>query len=677
MNMQFLYPSFLWALLALAIPVLIHLFYFRRFKRVYFTNVRFLKEIKEETSNRNKLKNLLVLLARMLTVIFLVLAFAQPFIPTGTNIKSGIRHVSVFVDNSFSMTTQQDDIPLLDIAKEKARNIIQSYNDDDKFQILTHDFEGKHQRFISKEDALTYIDDIKSSPSVYPLSQVMQRQLQLMQSATSNKISYIISDYQKSICDFESYQDTSVEINLMPLQAPVSKNVFVDSVWFDGPVPMANQNNKLVIRIRNGSTEDAEDVKVTFRKDGQEKPLGLLDVPGLGAVTDTMIVKDQKTGWQQAVVAINDYPVQFDDDYHVSYLVPDTIRILQIYETTPNRYLSAAVKGLPQFTLNQQSSTQLQFQSFRQQNLIVLDDISSISTGLAGELIQYLKDGGKVLLFPSATASAGGINPFLNSCNSGQLGELVKARKEVSLMNTESFVFRDVYIPTKQNITLPVTSLSFPLNTQALVGQENLLTFRDAMPALTAYRVGEGQLFLSTSPLAYEYNNLATNAEVFVPMIYKMAIASAHSAPLAYFISSRVVIETTKPSKTGDFVFKVTNGKEEFLPGLLPSGNRILLDVGSQIRNAGIYDIFLDEPVSKAAFNYNRLESDMAMLSESALAEINPANPSIRILSPALQANIAGTITEKDRGIALWKWCIFGVLLFLAMETFLIRFLKS
>ena len=74
--MQFLYPAFLFALAALAIPILIHLFYFRRFKRVYFTNVRFLKEVKEETSARSKLRNLLILATRLLAVAFLVLAFA-------------------------------------------------------------------------------------------------------------------------------------------------------------------------------------------------------------------------------------------------------------------------------------------------------------------------------------------------------------------------------------------------------------------------------------------------------------------------------------------------------------------------------------------------------------------------------------------------------------------------
>jgi len=101
--MEFLHPSFLWALLALAIPIIIHLFHFRRFKKVLFTNVKFLQEIKEETSSRSKVKNLLVLLSRLLAVAALVLAFAQPYIPQGKDIKKGNSAVSIFVDNSYSM----------------------------------------------------------------------------------------------------------------------------------------------------------------------------------------------------------------------------------------------------------------------------------------------------------------------------------------------------------------------------------------------------------------------------------------------------------------------------------------------------------------------------------------------------------------------------------------------
>ena len=48
MNISFLYPSFLWALLFVAAPIILHLFNFRKFKKVYFSNVSLLKEIKEE-----------------------------------------------------------------------------------------------------------------------------------------------------------------------------------------------------------------------------------------------------------------------------------------------------------------------------------------------------------------------------------------------------------------------------------------------------------------------------------------------------------------------------------------------------------------------------------------------------------------------------------------------------
>jgi len=151
--MQFLFPTFLFALGAIAIPIIIHLFYFRRFKKVYFTNVKFLKEVKEETSARQKLRNLLVLLMRCLAIAALVLAFAQPFIPTGQDVKTGDKAVSIFVDNSFSMSSLSQDVPLIELAKSRAREIINAYPVEDRFQVLTNDFEGRHQRLIGKAAA--------------------------------------------------------------------------------------------------------------------------------------------------------------------------------------------------------------------------------------------------------------------------------------------------------------------------------------------------------------------------------------------------------------------------------------------------------------------------------------------------------------------------------------------
>src|SRR4051812_4148008 len=122
--MNFLYPGFLFALLAIAIPIVIHLFNFRKFKKIYFSNVQFLKEAKEQSSSHEKLKNLLVLLSRILAIIFLVLAFARPFISSGLRSSPSLRNVvSIYIDNSYSMETVNKEGSLLDEAKRKVKEI--------------------------------------------------------------------------------------------------------------------------------------------------------------------------------------------------------------------------------------------------------------------------------------------------------------------------------------------------------------------------------------------------------------------------------------------------------------------------------------------------------------------------------------------------------------------------
>src|SRR2546421_336643 len=99
--MRFINPAFLFALSAIAVPVIIHLFNFRRYKKVYFSNVKFLKEVKQETQSKSKLKHLLVLFCRIMAVALLVLAFAQPYIPSANSkVVAGEKAVSIFIDNS-------------------------------------------------------------------------------------------------------------------------------------------------------------------------------------------------------------------------------------------------------------------------------------------------------------------------------------------------------------------------------------------------------------------------------------------------------------------------------------------------------------------------------------------------------------------------------------------------
>jgi len=359
--MEFLHPAILWGLLALIVPILIHLFYFRRFKKIYFSNVKFLKEIKEETSSRNKLKNFLILLSRLLAIAALVFAFAQPFLPQGKEVNEGTQAVSIFLDNSFSMKALSSDIPLFDKAKQKAKEIIEAYSNEDQFQILSHDLKVKEQRLLTKEDALLSIENLTISPSVKTLDRIYDRQLQALENAADNNSLYILSDFQKSICEFRSTLDTAYDISFVPFQSVQESNVAIDSVWLSSPVLIPNQNNKLLVKTVNHSDQAVENVRLTIAHNGKSKPLGQLNIPARSARVDTANVNILKTGWQDFKVNISDYPIQFDDEYLVSYSVPDEIKVLSLNSDGTNKYLASVFGGISYFNLKNERVSKMQY----------------------------------------------------------------------------------------------------------------------------------------------------------------------------------------------------------------------------------------------------------------------------------------------------------------------------
>ena len=132
--MKFLYPQFLYALFALAIPIIIHLFNFKKYKVYYFSDISFLKSLKEKTKSQSQLKHFLIFLSRALAFIFIVLAFAQPYIPNQPDKVQVNKHaVSIFIDNSFSMNRTNKQGSLLNDAKFKANQVLNAYNETNDF----------------------------------------------------------------------------------------------------------------------------------------------------------------------------------------------------------------------------------------------------------------------------------------------------------------------------------------------------------------------------------------------------------------------------------------------------------------------------------------------------------------------------------------------------------------
>ena len=670
--MQFIFPNFLWALLLLAIPVIIHLFYFRRFKKVYFTNVKFLKEVKDETSNRSKLRNFLVLLSRLLAFAALIFAFAQPYLSDKEINQKKDNYVSLFVDNSFSMRSMSEDVPLIDKAKSTARSIIEAFSETDQFQIVTHNLSAKQQRWTNKEDALVLIDEITITPEVNKLSSVLSRQMNLMNSVEGNNSIYILSDFQKVISDLPANVDTSFNIQLMPFQSIQENNISIDSVWLNSPVAIKNQSNPLVVKIANYGNEDKKDVRLFVKENGQTKPVGTFDIDANSSVTDTVDMVFTQDGWQNVEVQIEDFPILFDDSYLLSLNINNNVKILSLNEGGGNKYLTALMGGLPNFKLTNQSLANIQYNKFNDNDLIILNDLNTISSGLATELEKYILAGGKVIVFPGKTANKDGYNLFFNKLASNSITEYSNEEREVFKINSREFIFANVYERIDKNLKLPISSGNYIFSNYTSRGGETLLNYRDGSPFLQKYTKGKGILYVCSAPLSEETSDLVKIAEVFVPMVYKMALSTGETKPIAYTIGNDNLAETNNISLGVETIYKIT-GEQEFIPGQTKVGNKTIIDFNDMISKAGYYDLTVNDTiVDRYAFNYDRTESMLDFVGVQDLK--SKYGESYNIYEDFLKADVSQLIKDRDKGKSLWRLFLILALVFLAIETLLLRF---
>lgn len=670
--MQFLFPSVLWGLALLSIPVIIHLFYFRRFKKVYFTNVRFLREIKDESSTRNQLKNLLILLFRLLAALMLILAFAQPFIPASKDQQQGTKHVSIYVDNSFSMNAQSEDVSLLDRAKQRAREIASAYDLTDKIQLITNDFEGKHRRFYNREDILPLFDEIKLSPKYKSLDQILERQTQLFaDQKAEHRIIYLLSDFQANMLA-DRYDSIGAEINLVPMASVQNNNVGIDSCWFEAPVNLVQQANALHIRVHNYGNQPVENVRLSIIRQGQEQPVGTLNIAAQSAVVDTFTLVPAAGGWQNVEVKVSDYPVTFDDSYFLTYEVIEQIDALLLSNQRVNPYLQAAMQGIPQFKLSIQFLQNVQYNQFGTYQLIVLDDLAALTSGLSSELYTFVQNGGELLIFPGKDIDLPAYNQLLNRFGAN-LSAKVTQDMQVGSINTDEFIFNDVYTRVRPNLRLPSTKMHYTLTPSSTSREEVLMRYRSGQPYLNKYASGSGFVYLSLAPLDEDVNDLTKQPEVFIPLLFKSALANNQSRQIAYFIGEGQQVQAENKPNSNESNYILRSTVQEWIPRQNRSGTSITVSLDEQVEQAGIYDLVWGNTIEQTvALNYNRKESDVSIMSRDNLSGL--FTPPAQVISDASLAEFTQVIKDKSTGTTLWKYCLILSLLFLALEALVIRF---
>lgn len=669
--MSFLYPNFLFALSAIAIPILVHLFNFRRFKRVYFSNVAFLQEIKEQTASKEKLKSILVLLARILAVFFMVMAFAQPYFAEATD-ESRKNVVSIYIDNSYSMDAADKQGSLLDEAKRRARELVKSYRINDRFQLLTNDFEGRHQRLLNADEFLKALEDVKISPSVKTLQQVVNRQAAIF-SGDVNQVAYIVSDFQQN---FVAQQNINLSKNIkllfVRLKANDLPNVAVDSVWFLSPVHMPGGAERLVIRLKNGGNQNAKRISVKLTINNQQKAIASLDIPARSAKTDTVTFGGLAAGWQKGMVSIKDHPLVFDNQLYFTFNVARQQRVLALNGADAPRNLRALFSSDSYFNLDEMSEGEINYSAFSGYSLILLNGLQNPSSGLSQELKNYLNGGGSVAVFPSTAPNWATYNTFFSALKLPQISKLNVENIGVENAELKSALFKDVFEEVPKKIALPLVNRYFSFVENNNSGKEDLMRLPGNRLFLARYQRNGGHVYVCATGLATADGNFSRHP-IFVPLLYKIAFASVQQQPLFYTVGNSQAVFFNKINLSGNKALQLSGDGFEFIPEVRQSNGSTQLFFADQIKKSGFYQLKSNgNLLAVMAFNDNRLESDIRYATNANLANIKSDNQ-IAVIEAGKQSLAAQAKLQNKAG-ELWKLCLILSLVFIATEIILIKY---
>jgi len=673
--MQFVYPAFIFALLSLAIPFIIHLFHFRRYQKVYFSNVQFLKNIQQKQSSRKNLKRRLILAARMLALAFLVLAFSKPYIPSQHAVNFNKQHtVGVFIDNSYSMQTVNREGSLLDEARRRAKEIAAGYSLNDRFQLLTQDFEGRHQRLLSRDEFNDEVDKIKISPQSRTLEQIIQRQQSLLNTQSNTlKDIYVLSDFQKNLSDGHTIKaDSSVQVNLVKLKANPLPNVTIDSVWLLSAVHRPGESEKMMVRLHNYADEKVEKIPLKLLVNGEQKALGSFTIDARGVQNDTLSFSGLQAGWQNAEIQLQDNPVNFDNQFYATFKVQQQMTVLLIDGGQSNKYLNAVFNADAFFKPVWVQNGNVDYAGLSNYPFVVLTDVKAVSTGLAQQLKVYVSKGGTLAVFPADGADLTTYQALLQPMGVNAPEALVTEKNKVTLLNIQSKLFKNTFEQLPHNPDLPQVSKYYRFSNKVSGAAENLLELPGHQTFFADYDSGKGKVYLSAVPLDDSYSNLPHHA-LFVPLMFRMALLSGRDRPLYYTIGDNENVETLPIQTSDKQMVRLVKGQQNILPDVRQQEGGTVLYFSDQVTQPGNYQLkSQDTTLACIAFNNDRSESDLTYLSNDELK--TQLSSGHNTLTQAGPQSLKDTVVKANMGLELWKLCIILSLICLAAEILLIRF---
>ncbi len=682
--MLFQNPVALYGLFLLLIPIIIHLFNFKRFKTVYFSNIAFLKQIAFQSKKSSQLKQLLVLISRLLFLFFVVMAFAKPSFKTTQNQANRIqsKRVVVFIDNSFSMQMKGRNGILLEEARRIASELVKSYKPTDQFKLITNDQLTLSGDYYSNDDFMSDLRNVVFDPFILPLTELLNELLPNTFSQIGKPTDvFILSDFQKSAHHLDNIKiaDSSINYYFLPLRAPSARNVFMDSCWFEDPVIFSGKPVNLKYRIVSAGVSANRSVEARLFINNQQRGMAEINIEK-GQLVESFVFEPDTSTHQIGYIEVEDQPMSFDNRFYFNFLIKKQFNVVLIKDVESSDFVQKFYGQDSNINLRVYRVDQLDISSFETADLIVLSSLTRLSQGAMSEISDYVSQGGKLVFIPSSSDRFAFVIQFLSSFNLPQFLNSDTSKIDLANLDLESPLFKDVFVLNENklpdNVNLPFFRNRFRMPLAGLT-YRNEMELNDNQPLLMTLAHDEGLIYLFTADLKSSKSNFGSHA-IFVPVFFNMMLDKSTRYPL-YFSCQNPVISVPNFLSNDDNPIHITdaNNQFDFIPIQREVGSFLQLNTNFQLRKSGNYFAQNQGLTHPFSCNYNPSESLPEVWSQEEMDSLieKKSAGNIRILDANATVFDMDSLSVDNHN-ELWKILLLLGILFVVIEVFLLSFLK-
>ena len=674
--MRFLYPNMLWGLLALLIPILIHLFNFRRHKLVYFSNTAVLRNIQQENAKTRKLKYLVTLLLRCLFIAALVLAFAFPYRPEKQlNMDATDHLVGIYIDNSMSMKGQSQRTTLIEDARQSARDLVHKLSPSSRYLLMTNSFEIQNEYPMNQEEMLDQLDRMNPDGAPVPMGEVIDRFGMLSkQHGFSTSTLFVYSDFQQNTFDLSAAKaDTAMQVVVVPMLPEFTSNLYIDSVWLASPIVQSGLANDLMVSVVNQGDKEVKGLPVNFTMNGNLAASTTVDLEKNGSAELTMQFVVEEGGEQRCSVGLMDHPITFDDRYDFVLSAKPSLSVVEL--GTERSSCVLLFEDDEQFRYTLMEPSRFDLGTIAQAQLLIVNETAKLNETLQQTLLDAVSVGASLMVFPTVDEPRSnsylleklGLRPMETDTNSTAVEDLA----------LQHAFFSDMILDLPQHPDLPKVKRHIRLKSNGI--PTPLLTLKNGDPLLLSSTVGKGQAFVMATALSPAWSDLADNA-LFVPMMVKAAFLGGKMDRVSYTIGTDKMLVLSDMNLEGDrqFLFANADRSFELMPASDVRNGKVYLYLNDNLPEAGFYDLLVNDTLNRVtAWNESRIESKMAFADRDAIEpQFKKAGFNVAAVLDTSDFATADLVEAMAHQSSQWKLFALIALLALLGEIAVLRFWK-